>query len=130
MTLDRGEKWATILAAVVTAVALFATAFFSNRTLDTANEALKESRSQGWGVQGAMTCASYREQVQRLWEIAVPKRQIRAWFAAEQGGQHNPHVKGGGDTALEDFESGCGTLDVLLDVLKAARVPAGAEAGP
>jgi hypothetical protein len=115
--LDHAEKWATIFAAVVAACALIATAIFSSQSLDAANKSLNETRSQGWGVQGAQNCADYRDQVKALWEKDVPEREIRAWFAAEKGGAQNPYVKGGGKTGLDDLEGGCAHLDLLLAVL-------------
>jgi hypothetical protein len=109
---------------MIAALALIATAIFSSQTLDSANDALNESRSQGWGIEGAQNCASYREQVQALWKEKVPEAEIRAWFAAEKGGAQNPYdKKSGGETALDDFENGCGRLDLLLAVLDPAAKP-------
>ena len=121
--LDHAEKWATIIAAVVAALALIATAVFSSRSLDAANEALNETRSQGWGFEGAQNCADYRDQVKALWEKDVPEREIRAWFAAEKGGAQNPYIKGGGKTGLDDLEDGCAHLDLLLAVLDPRAEP-------
>jgi hypothetical protein len=124
MSLDHAEKVAGVLAAVIAAVALMVTAIFSYLSLDTTRDALTESRSQGWGVLGAQNCADYRAQVQDLWERKVPEDRIRAWFAGELGGAHNPYVKGTSETALEDNEGGCGDVKTLAAILKAGR-PAG-----
>jgi len=125
---ERLEKWtkgAAVAGAVIAALSLVATAIFSLLTLRAANTAINETRSQAWGVQGAANCHNYREEVRELVKDGVPPREIRAWFAAEGGGIENPYVKGTSRTGLEDYEDGCGHIDLLVAVLDPKAEPSG-----
>jgi hypothetical protein len=114
--LEHGEKVATIVAAVIAAVSLITTAVLSYMTLN-------ETRQQGWAYQGSQQCHNYREQVKDLVNKKVSEREIRAWFAAENGGADSPYVNGGGRTALADLERGCAHLELLLAVLDSKAEP-------
>jgi len=114
------ERWAhkaTVVAAVIAAVSLVVSVIFSWYALRAANAALNESQSQAWSVAGAANCHNYRDEVRALVKEHISEREIRAWFAAENGGIDNPYHKGKSKTSLADYENGCGHLNLLLAVL-------------
>jgi hypothetical protein len=121
--MERRAKAATVAGAVIAALSLVAAAIFSWLTLNAANTALNESRSQAWGVQGAANCHNFRQEVMDLAKAHVPAQEIRAWFAAENGGIDNPFVRGESRTALQDYENGCAHIDLLLAILNPKARP-------
>jgi hypothetical protein len=78
-------------------------------------------------VPGQPSCTAtergHRLEVAALVKEKASKREIRAWFAAEDGGKENPYLKGTSRTGIEDYENGCTHLDLLLAVLDRKAEP-------
>jgi hypothetical protein len=108
VTGDRTLELALLGAAVLMALA---SAVFSYMAWDL-------SKSAAWDYSGGQSCAAYRDQVIQLQRLDVPEEEVRAWFAGEDGGKWNPAgATSDHNTALGDFEDGCGSVSDLLAVL-------------